>query len=200
MIAFVAAEAFELAPLEARRTTQDWLCVHAGPGFRLATEAAERAAAHRPAALVSVGLCGALRRDFQAGEIVVADDGGLPRSGRPFRRGRMVSQDRVAITRAEKETLAAQGDAVEMESAAVRAVAARHAIPFYAVKVVSDAAEETLPLDFNLYRDRDGRFRKPRIALAVLARPWLLPDLLRFQRQANLAAAKLGEFLADCEF
>jgi adenosylhomocysteine nucleosidase len=200
MIAFIAAEPFEIAPLERRRTSQAWLCLARGPGFKLARAAAQTAAAQRPSAIVSVGLCGALTADLRAGDIVVDTAACQPRNTPPHKSGKVVSQDRVAVTPAEKRQLAQHGIAVEMESAAVRQVAGQHNIPFYSVKVVSDLADEQLPLDFNAYRDEDGRFRKSRIALAALSRPWLLPRLIHVQRNAQQAVEKLGEFLVHCEF
>ena len=200
-IAFIASGAFELAPLELRRGGRDWVCVARGPGWRLARMAAEEAAAQGPlAAMVSMGVCGALADDLRPGDIVVDTEGRAPRCNLAFRRGRVVSQDRVAVSVEEKRRLALQGIAVEMESASVRAVAERNGVPFYVVKAVSDTAAETLPFDFNEYRDEDGRFQIRRIGLAALCRPWLIPELMHMRRQANFAAGKLGEFLGHCEF
>ena len=117
-------------------------------------------------------------------------------------RGDVVSVDRVAITVRDKcELRAATGAAVvEMESAAVAQKARQWAVPFGCVRVVSDAAGEDLPLDFNLYRDADGRFERTRIALAALGRPLtVLPGLIRLGRHCHQAAERLGEFLANCE-
>ena len=200
MIAFIAAEPFELAPLERRRSTQDWLCLARGPGFKLAEAAARQAAAQHPTALISVGLCGALAPHLKVGDIVIDDQARQPRTQQNFTSGKIISQDRVAITTAEKAALALQGIAVEMEAQAVRQVAAQHQIPFYAVKVVSDTARQQMPLDFNAHRDADGRFRKSSIALAALLRPWTIPGLIHLRKNAQQAAGKLGEFLVHCEF
>jgi hypothetical protein len=65
---------------------------------------------------------------------------------------------------------------------------------------VSDVAGEDLPLDFNRYRDADGRFNRARIALAAMGRPFsVLPGLLRLDRNCRRAAERLGEFLANCQ-
>ncbi|MCU1339930.1 MAG: putative phosphorylase, family 1 [Bryobacterales bacterium] len=116
--------------------------------------------------------------------------------------GDVVSVDRVAITVQEKcELRTATGAAVvEMESAAVAQKAREWDVPFGCVRVVSDAAGEDLPLDFNQYRDADGRFERTRIALAALSRPFtVLPGLVRLDRHCRRAAERLGEFLANCE-
>lgn len=116
--------------------------------------------------------------------------------------GDVVSVDRVAFTAREKSDLrTATGAAVvEMESAAVARKAREWDVPFGCVRVVSDVAGDDLPLDFNRYRDADGRFERMRIALAALGRPFtVLPRLVRLDRDCRRAAERLGEFLANCE-
>jgi adenosylhomocysteine nucleosidase len=107
----------------------------------------------------------------------------------------------VAGTREEKQALARAGAlAVDMESAAVRAVAGERGLRYYCIKAVSDRADEALPLDFNRYRNPDGRFSRIHIGFAALARPVLFPRLMALQRKAGQAAQSLGDFLANCEF
>jgi nucleoside phosphorylase len=166
----------------------------------LARRAAERAVAAGAGVLVSTGLCGGLTPDLARGEIVVDETGLRPRVEQRYRLARIISQDRVACTVAEKSALAGQGVAVEMESSAVREVALRHGVKFASVKVVSDLADEPMPMDFNAFRDSDGRFDHRRIALAALARPWVWPKLIRLRREGLMAAERLGDFLAHCEF
>jgi len=68
------------------------------------------------------------------------------------------------------------------------------------VRVISDEAGERMPLDFNCFRRRDGRFSKRRIALAALVRPRLWQPLMKFHQRCQVAAGHLGDFLADCRF
>ncbi len=173
-----------------------------GPGFRAAARAAEAILEAGPVdVLISTGTCGALLPDLQLGEIVVDERDTQPVTASAFRRGAIVSQDRVAATAEEKQALAAEGLAVEMESAAVREAARRRGVKFACIKCVSDTAGESLPLDFNRYRTADGGFAKGRIALAILTRPLTLgPAIGTLQRQTRLAAQNLGGFLADCRF
>jgi len=176
-----------------------WLMIANGPGPRLV----EQALKGKPDVerILSIGFCGALDPTLRIGDIVISGEvpGGL---GASFVRGDVVSVDRVAITVREKCDLrAATGAAVvEMESAAVAEKAREWNVPFGCVRVVSDAAGEDLPLDFNQYRDADGRFERTRIALAALGRPFtVLPGLVRLDRHCRRAAERLGEFLANCE-
>ncbi len=122
-------------------------------------------------AIISTGLCGALDPTLRVGDIV--------RGGPDV----VFSTDRVAATAAEKRALFERtgARAVEMESAAVRA--------------------KDMPLDFNRYRDADGRFSRTRIALAAMAHPFtVMPRLTRLDRNCRLAADALGEFFATSQF
>ena len=90
---------------------------------------------------------------------------------------------------------------MEMEAAGVAARASEKGIPFFCVRSVSDTAAEDLVLDFNTYRDREGRFSRLRVAGAALRRPWsLIPGLLRLNRNSLAASESLGDFLVDCRF
>lgn len=182
-----------------------------GPGPHLAHRAATLAAEHFPGSgFLSTGFCGGLAPDLSIGQIIAASEvrGGdghsyparLPQSA--ARSGVVCSNDRVAWTAAEKRDLYRSGAvAVEMEAAAVAAVAASQGRDFYCIRVVSDAADEDFPMDFNQYRDPEGRFDRKRIALAAALNPFRrVPGLLRLKRNCSLAACKLGEFLADCRF
>jgi adenosylhomocysteine nucleosidase len=173
-----------------------------GAGPRLAA-AALAAARERETvtAVMSVGWCGALDPALRLNDVFVAvgvrteagDRAALaPRRMPAARRGVLWSGDRFIGTAAEKAALRARGaDAVEMEAGGLR-----FGGPFYAVRVVSDLAGEDFALDFNRYRDGEGRFVKWRIALAGLRQP---ADLIRMARRGREASESLGEFLAQCE-
>jgi len=174
-----------------------WLLIANGPGPTLVDHALQiKPSVDR---VVSIGFCGALDPALRIGDIVVS--GEVPEElGASFVQGDVLSLDRVAITAAEKGELRAstQAAVVEMESAAVARKAREWEMPFGCVRVVSDVADENLPLDFNRYRDADGRFSRTRIALAAMSHPFtVLPGLIRLDRNCRLAAERLGEFLAN---
>jgi adenosylhomocysteine nucleosidase len=107
----------------------------------------------------------------------------------------------VVATIEEKKRLRASGAVVEMEAAGVAARAAKHGLPFFCIRAVLDGAEEGFAVDYEALKNKDGRFSRPRILRAALARPWaLLPELIRLERHGRVAARALGDFVADCRF
>lgn len=180
-----------------------------GPGPLLAAQAVREAAERQPlAAIVSTGFCGALDPTLAANDIFVAREiMGLgpvrvPNGQCAAATGTLISTNRVAVTATDKTDLRkAGGDAVEMEAAGVAAEAKRLSVPFYCVRVVTDTAEESLPLDFNQMRDAAGRFSRGRIVAAGLRHPGsVFPKLIQLNQRCKSASKALGEFLVDCRF
>lgn len=190
-----------------------------GAGPKLAAQAVEIAiravtaaelSSSRLEAVVSTGFCGALTSAAREGDILagseVLDSSSNARypcsaveSDPPAPHGIVLSQDRVAVTAAEKTSLAATGAlAVEMESAGAAARTARAGLPFSCIKVVSDRLDETFRVDLNSMRDQNGRIARGKIGVYACSHPWLIPELFRWKRRADLAAQALGAFLVRC--
>lgn len=176
-----------------------WWLVANGPGARLVREAlVERRGVD---GVISTGYCGALDPSLAVGDIVVS--GEPPATGRAFVRGRVHSSHRVVVTAEEKREMhqATGAVAVDMEAATVGEKAAQWNVPFRCIRVVSDTAQEDLPLDFNRFQDASGRFSLGRIATHALFRPFsVLPALLRLNKNCRNAGKQLGVFFADCRF
>lgn len=178
-----------------------WRLIANGPGTGLV----EKALNNRMdvSGIVSTGFCGALDPSLRVGDIAIDSGATLPRKYRAAARVvKILSTDRVAATSGEKLALREKtgAGAVEMEAAAVARKAAAWGVPFYSIRAVSDTAAEDMPLDFNRYRDGEGRFSRSRITLAALARPFTaIPALLRLNRHCHMAAESLGDFFADCQ-
>jgi len=164
---------------------------------------------------ISSGLAGALRPEHLPGEVLA------PRELRSHRMyggllgGRLACDDslvelagccgakivesfytaeRILVSVAEKSALARTADAVEMESFDTLKEACARGARAVAIRAVSDAAGENLPLDFNRTLARNGRVNFSKVLIQLARRPQALPQLVRFARQSRRAA----ESLADC--
>lgn len=106
---------------------------------------------------------------------------------------------RVAITVAEKRSLweSTGADAVEMESSVIRNLCREWKIPSATVRVISDTAHDDLPIDFNALMTSDDRIHYGKLALAILASPRKISQLIAFQRQTMTAARELGRMLSE---
>lgn len=224
MRAFVAAEAREFAGLlrHAERVVKlNWpldfarkiwlngravLLVANGPGPKLAAKAVEVAREHEElTGLVSTGFCGGLDPALRVGDIFVPAEligaGEVNASQGVRGRGKLLSMDRVASTAAEKSELRKTGaDAIEMEAAGVAQKAMEYHLPFYCVRVLSDSAQDDLPLDFNHMRDSEGRFSRSKILVAALRKPSAFLKLMTLNKHAKAAAQALGDFIANTRF
>jgi adenosylhomocysteine nucleosidase len=184
-----------------------------GPGPKLAGRAAKIAKEQGDLeGLVSTGFCGGLDPALQPCDIFVAteilgDPAGkerfpaTPAHAPAANTGKLLSINRVATTIAEKSDLRATGAAaIEMEAAGVEAKASEWSMPFYCIRVVTDTANESFPLDFNRLRDADGRFSRSKIIGAALRRPSVFPQLIKLNSRCKLASEALGDFIASCRF
>jgi adenosylhomocysteine nucleosidase len=106
--------------------------------------------------------------------------------------------DRIATTVAEKKKLRDEtgADAVEMESAAIRAVCNERGIPCATVRVISDTASEDLPLDFNALAKPDKSLDYGKLFLAVAKSPGKIGALMELQKKTKFAAEQLAGVLA----
>jgi len=192
------------------------LVVRTGLGLdraRLAVEASPPARL-----LVSAGCAGALRDDLRAGDVVLADAvvrldrdlrtaerlpaasaGLMPwATSRGFaaRSGLIVSSPVVLDGAARRGVAAATGGhVVEMESAAVAAVARRRGVPFLGVRVVLDEADQVLPMAPGMLDEATGEMRVLRTIGALATHPGWWPGLARLARQRQVCERRLRTFL-----
>ena len=222
MLAFVAAEAREFSGLlrKAERVSKlDWpvdfaraiwlngraaVLVANGPGPKLAGEAVEIAKGREElTGLVSTGFCGGLDPALKPLDIFIPVGQALPpaKTNRPYKTGALLSIDHVAVTASEKSEFHKTGvRVIEMEAAAVAEKARAYNLPFYCIRVVTDTATESFPLDFNHMRDDNGRFSRTKIVAAALRRPSVFPKLIELNKRCKRAAEALGDFIADTRF
>jgi len=104
---------------------------------------------------------------------------------------------RIATTVAEKKLFRDETgcDAVEMESEAIIWICLKHDVPCATVRVISDTANEDLPLDFNALVKPDLSLDYGKLALAVAKSPGKIGALMRLQKQTQFAAERLAEVL-----
>jgi adenosylhomocysteine nucleosidase len=165
---------------------------------------------------VSAGLAGALLPSYRVGQVLAASavvseslrpnasTQALPCSGALLsfaedcgatKVPRFLSADHVVATAAEKEILSARADAVDMESFEVLTAAADSGIPAIAVRSVSDASDEDLPLDMSQVFNDQGAVSIPRVLGQVALRPQSIPGLMRLGKNSREASLSLALFL-----
>ncbi len=187
-----------------------------GMGGGRAYETAKTACASiRPRAYISVGFSAALIPGLGPGAVVVGEsttiNGGpvypsdaallrlageaLGRAG-GVRFGPLTALPEVAVTADEKKAVAkATGClALDMESFGAARGAGEAGVPFLAVRAISDALDEDLPVDFNRFV-RGGGMDWPRFLLHVAAHPGAVPGLAGLAMRSRMAARKLARAL-----
>jgi hypothetical protein len=106
--------------------------------------------------------------------------------------------EKVVTTAQQKRALweATGADAVEMESEFIREICHQEHIPSATVRVVLDAAEDNLALDFNQLMTDDMRLDTGKLALALMRSPSRITALLRLQKQSRSAAESLAQTIS----
>ena len=108
------------------------------------------------------------------------------------------SVDRVLVRSSEKAKLSVKADAVEMESGDIMLEAVAFGAKVIAIRGISDAVEEDLPVDFNRVTSESGEISIAKIVAQAAAHPRSIPALIRFGRQSRNAAEKLAIVLEAC--
>lgn len=171
-------------------------------------ERLDREPADGIAAVISFGIAGGLAPELRPGDVVLAST--ILAADQAFgvdealsaritallpnaRTGALAGVDRPVMTAAAKLALRARlrADAVDMESHVAAAFALRHALPFVALRAISDAADRALPPLATNALSPDGRLDWPAILGAIARNPGQIPALVRTGRETNRAFAAL---------
>ena len=164
---------------------------------------------------ISSGLAGALRPEYQIGQVLAAravfseraqteGKNELLESSPPLISfageratvvDRFYSAERVVARAEEKRHLGATADAVEMESFEILFEAAAAGIPAVAIRAISDTMDEDLPLDMNEVFTDEGQVSIPRVLGQVARNPRSLPGLMRLGKNSRVASESLARFL-----
>ena len=163
---------------------------------------------------ISSGLAGALREEHRPGDVLAAKEVHATNRKKVIPSdlallelatacGAKVadafySVDRVLVRSSEKCELSAKADAVEMESGDIMLEAVAFGAKVIAIRAISDAVEEDLPLDFNRVTTESGDVSIVKVLAQAAAHPGSIPALIRFGRQSRNAAEKLATVLDAC--
>jgi adenosylhomocysteine nucleosidase len=178
-------------------------------------DAAERAARSLVdagvASLMTFGMAGGLDPALKAGSVVlpcelIAADGSRFAASRSWRErvaaavsplravsaGNLLSSARAIDTPADKSAAfrATGAAAVDMESAAVAAIASLHNLPFIAVRVIVDTAADTLPRAV-VNASRAGRVQIGRLMTGLILSPGEIGALIRLVQRYRIAMRSL---------
>ncbi len=173
-----------------------------GMGRKNAEERIERRLSANPPALVlTCGFAGGLNPSLPGRTVVFSVDEktglALDLSALGAVPVRFHCAGRVAITAAEKQQLwqLTGADAVEMESEVIREICRRHQIPSATIRVISDSAQEDLPLDFNALMTSGHQINFAKLAWQLAKSPAKIPRLLELQKRTAQARDNLGDVL-----
>jgi adenosylhomocysteine nucleosidase len=165
---------------------------------------------------VSSGLAGALKSQYQIGQILAArsvrteaelsDPSSNPlASSAPLLSfaeecgatvvEQFYSAVRVVGRAEEKRQLGEHSDAVEMESFEILLESAAYGIPAIAIRAISDTVDDNLPFDMNRIFTDEGQVSIPRVLGQVALHPAAVPDLVRLGQNSKAAAESLAPYL-----
>jgi adenosylhomocysteine nucleosidase len=189
------------------------LVLVSGIGNDAATAAADVLVAQGCAALLSFGTAGGLAAAMAPGDVVIpetivfrdarmlATDGAwrmrliaaCDAAGQGVVGGRLLTTPQTLLNAGIKYLAHTQSGAVavDQESSAVAAVAARHGLPMLAVRAIVDDAEATLPLAVIDGVDAYGRPKAAALLGGLLRSPWQIAKLPGLARGFNVASASL---------
>jgi len=203
IVCALASEARHLRP------TDSALVMTTGMGSSAASTGARALIDAGAKALASFGLAGGLDPSLQPGAIllpteVLGPDGrvhacepgwrGRLAATIEARSGRLVTSAKSVGSVEDKAALfrATGAAAVDMESAAVAEVAEHHGLPFLAVRVVVDSAQDTLPREVTAAADSEGHLQIWRLVGALAAAPGELAPLMRLAQRYRVANRSLA--------
>ncbi len=153
--------------------------------------------------MLTCGFAGGLNPDLKPGDVVFelsTLNAQLPTRllAAGAKPAKFFCADRIATTVAEKKKFRAEtgADAVEMESATIHALCRERGILCATVRVISDTANENLPLDFNALAKPDKSLDFGKLAWAIARSPGKIGALLKLQKQTRFAAERLAEVLS----
>lgn len=190
-----------------------------GIGAEAATRASRTLIASGVDGLLSWGCAGGLRDDCRPGDLFLPDsvvsadtltrypvdrdwhtDIGTRLKQRQilYRDAPLVSVDQVLTGSTHKQQLARKSGAalVDMESAAIAAVAQQHGVAFLCIRAIADDLQITVPASMNGLLNRFGQVDLKRLMPLMLLRPQLLLQTLKLGYAFTQARRSLRQVIA----
>jgi adenosylhomocysteine nucleosidase len=211
MRSFVRLADAEFLAFDARCGDSEIRAVITGMGAQRAQHVARAALDWQPDVCIAAGFVGGLNPAYRAGEVLVASnirDGetqrsiasdsrlvGLAEESGARRIGTLCTSAYAISTVDDKRRLGRTADAVDMESFFILNEAQEREIAGVAIRAVSDAANERLPMDFTQVLDDRGRVRIARLASEIARAPQRIPGLIRLGSASRRGAQRLAKVL-----
>lgn len=198
-----------------------WL-LRTGVGKKSAAKAMDGALTYiEPAAVISLGTCGALRPDLGVGDCLLVSElkehrregfevtastddhfsellmKALSRQGTPYIHGALFTSKKVVPQPEQKRQAGKSSEcaAIDMESAVIARKATQSNLPFACLRVVLDSLDDPLPhLDII---NRSGVIEAGALVRALLRAPRLLPSLLTFTWRCLSTGRLLGRLMQN---
>ena len=182
-----------------------------GVGPARAQLAAREALHWQPDVCIAAGFAGGLKPSYRTGEVLVAATVRDAESQRSISanpeiiaeaiaagaRGinALCTSDRPLASVDDKRRMGRIADAVDMESFFVLFEAQEQGIQGVAIRAVSDAADENVPMDFSEVLDNRGRVRIWRLVAKIVRAPQHIPALIRLGFASRRGAQGLAQVL-----
>jgi len=107
----------------------------------------------------------------------------------------LLTTDQVLVKADLKKRCSSRAQSVDMESFEIVKEAIAWGAKGIVVRAISDAANEDLPINFNLTISPDRQISVPKVLFQLAKNPLALPGLIRFGQQSRKAATSLVAFL-----
>jgi adenosylhomocysteine nucleosidase len=218
VVCALASEARHLGPATRRHQpltslADGTLLAVSGMGTAAAAQSARALIGAGAGALVSWGMAGGLDPALAAGRVflpaeVVSTEGDAVttdprwrerlgeaiRARAPVTHGKLLTSRKAVGSRADKANLFRQtgAAAVDMESLAIAEIARTHQLPFIAVRVIVDSAEDALPRAVTAAADAEGHLQVWRLMGELVRAPAELAPLLRLAQRYRAANRSLA--------
>jgi adenosylhomocysteine nucleosidase len=169
---------------------------------------------HRPRWVISAGFAGGLHENVRPGHLLLADsairstgetlsiglqcDADWLAATRGVHAGKLLTVDEIVRTEAEKRELGERHGAIgcDMETFAIAEVCRQQQASLIAVRIVTDAVDDTLPLEIDrLMRQKTIAGKLGAAAGAIFSRPAAAKDLWDLRGRALKSSDRLAKFL-----